>query len=169
MRKIQYWILAVIMLILLTCYAVANPTRITPICINSADKLLQERNPRPTPVFVVTGNVVHQVEGFTRLIQTKRLSGNHIAWERASIAIQIAIARNPFNDPGDLVDYISGAAVTVDTPNVLPLRAVPRITLVEAVNRYLRATTEGDRVLYGDLLFTVEQNRFNACGFAWTR
>jgi hypothetical protein len=115
-------------------------------------------------VAVLTGNAVQRVEAFTYLQQTKRLTGDAIRWERASIAVQVAIARHPFKQPGDLVDYITGAAVFVDTP-VLRLQVVPRITLVETVNRYLFAKSPDDRKFYGDLLYAVSENRANSCSF----
>ncbi len=137
---------------------------LTPICVDNYESLMRERAPRPLVVAVLTGNAVQRVEAFTYLQQTKRLTGDAIRWERASIAVQVAIARHPFKQPGDLVDYITGAAVFVDTP-VLRLQVVPRITLVETVNRYLFAKSPDDRKFYGDLLYAVSENRANSCSF----
>jgi len=137
---------------------------LTPICVDNYEALIKERAPRPVVVAVLNGNAVQRVEAFTYLQQTKRLTGDEARWTRAAIAVQVAIARNPFKDPGDLVDYITGAAVFVDTP-VLRLQVVPRITLVEAVNRYLLAKSPDERRLYGDLLYAVSENRANSCSF----
>ena len=137
---------------------------LTPICVDNYESLMRERAPRPVVVAVLNGNAVQRVEAFTYLQQTKRLTGEAIRWERASIAVQVAIARHPFKEPGDLVDYITGAAAFVDTP-VLRLQVVPRITLVETVNRYLFAKNPDDRRLYGDLLYAVSENRANSCSF----
>jgi hypothetical protein len=137
---------------------------LTPICVDNYETLIKERAPRPVVVAVLTGNAVQRVEAFTYLQQTKRLTGDAIRWERASIAVQVAIARHPFKEPGDLVDYITGAAAFVDTP-VLRLQVVPRITLVETVNRYLLAKSPDDRRMYGELLYAVSENRANSCSF----
>ena len=137
---------------------------LTPICVDNYESLIKERAPRPVVVAVLNGNAVQRVEAFTYLQQTKRLTGEAIRWERASIAVQVAIARHPFKQPGDLVDYITGAAVFVDTP-VLRLQVVPRITLVETVNRYLLAKNPDDRRMYGELLYAVSENRANSCSF----
>jgi len=137
---------------------------LTPICVDNHEALLKERNPRAAVVAVLTGTVVHRVEAYAYLTQTRRLTGDAIRWERASIAIQVAMAKNPFRVPGDLADYLSGAAVFVDTP-VLRLQVVPRITLAEAVSRYLFANNPDDRRLYGDLLYAVSENRANSCSF----
>lgn len=138
---------------------------LTPICVDNHEALLRERQPRPVVVVVmISGNVAQRVEAYTWLNQTKRLTGDEVRWQRASIAIQVAMAKNPFKQPGDLVDYLSGAAVFVDTP-VLRLQVVPRITLAEAVNRYLFANNPDDRRLYGDLLYAVSENRANSCSF----
>ena len=137
---------------------------LTPICVDNYESLMRERAPRPVVVGVLNGSSVQRVEAFTYLQQTKRLTGEAIRWERASIAVQVAIARHPFKQPGDLVDYITGAAVFVDTP-VLRLQVVPRITLVETVNRYLFAKSPDDRRMYGDLLYAVSENRANSCSF----
>jgi hypothetical protein len=137
---------------------------LTPICVDNYESLIKERAPRPVVVAVLTGNAVQRVEAFTYLQQTKRLTGDAIRWERASIAVQVAIARHPFKEPGDLVDYITGAAAFVDTP-VLRLQVVPRITLVETVNRYLLAKSPDDRRMYGELLYAVSENRANSCSF----
>ena len=140
-------------------------TLIPSICIDNPETLMRERSPRPLVVVVIlSGNVAQRVEAFTYLQQTKRLTGDEARWMRAAIAVQVAIARNPFKQPGDLADYMSGAAVFVDTP-VLRLQALPRITLVEAVNRYLTAKSPDDRKLYGDLLYAVSENRANSCSF----
>ena len=135
---------------------------LTPICIDNPETLIKERAPRPLVVAVLNGNAVQRVEAFTYLQQTKRLTGEAIRWERASIAVQVAIARHPFKQAGDLVDYITGAAAFVDTP-ILRLQVVPRITLVETVNRYLFAKNPDDRKFYGDLLYAVSENRANSC------
>ena len=138
---------------------------LTPICVDNYETLIKERSPRPLVVVVIiSGNIAQRVEAFTYLQQTKRLTGEAIRWERASIAVQVAIARHPFKEPGDLVDYITGAAAFVDTP-ILRLQVVPRITLVEAVNRYLFAKSPDDRRMYGELLFAVSENRANSCSF----
>lgn len=137
---------------------------LTPICVDNYESLMRERAPRPVVVAVLNGNAVQRVEAFTYLQQTKRLTGEAIRWERASIAVQVAIARHPFKEPGDLVDYITGAAAFVDTP-VLRLQVVPRITLVETVNRYLLAKSPDDRRMYGELLYAVSENRANSCSF----
>ena len=137
---------------------------LTPICVDNYETLIKERAPRPVVVAVLNGSSVQRVEAFTYLQQTKRLTGEAIRWERASIAVQVAIARHPFKQPGDLVDYITGAAAFVDTP-ILRLQVVPRITLVEAVNRYLLAKSPDDRRMYGELLFAVSENRANSCSF----
>jgi hypothetical protein len=137
---------------------------LTPICVDNYESLMRERAPRPVVVAVLTGNAVQRVEAFTYLQQTKRLTGDAIRWERASIAVQVAMARHPFKEPGDLVDYITGAAAFVDTP-ILRLQVVPRITLVETVNRYLFAKSPDDRKFYGELLYAVSENRANSCSF----
>jgi hypothetical protein len=137
---------------------------LTPICIDNHETLIKERAPRPVVVGVLNGSSVQRVEAFTYLQQTKRLTGEAIRWERASIAVQVAIARHPFKEPGDLVDYITGAAVFVDTP-VLRLQVVPRITLAETITRYLLAKSPDDRKFYGELLFAVSENRANSCSF----
>ena len=137
---------------------------LTPICVDNYETLMRERAPRPVVVAVLTGNAVQRVEAFTYLQQTKRLTGEEARWMRASIAVQVAMARNPFKQPGDLADYLNGAAVFVDTP-VLRLQALPRITLAETVNRYLFAKSPDDRRMYGDLLYAVSENRANSCSF----
>lgn len=137
---------------------------ITPICVDNYESLMRERAPRPVVVGVLNGSSVQRVEAFTYLQQTKRLTGEAIRWERASIAVQVAIARHPFKEPGDLVDYITGAAAFVDTP-VLRLQVVPRITLAETITRYLLAKSPDDRRMYGELLYAVSENRANSCSF----
>ena len=137
---------------------------LTPICVDNYETLIKERAPRPVVVGVLNGNAVQRVEAFTYLQQTKRLTGEAIRWERASIAVQVAIARHPFKEPGDLVDYITGAAAFVDTP-ILRLQVVPRITLAETITRYLLAKSPDDRRMYGELLFAVSENRANSCSF----
>ena len=137
---------------------------LTPICIDNPETLIKERAPRPVVVAVLNGSSVQRVEAFTYLQQTKRLTGDEARWMRASIAVQVAMARNPFKQPGDLVDYITGAAAFVDTP-VLRLQVVPRITLAETITRYLLAKSPDDRRLYGDLLYAVSENRANSCSF----
>ena len=137
---------------------------LTPICVDNSETLIKERAPRPVVVAVLNGNAVQRVEAFTYLQQTKRLTGEAIRWERASIAVQVAIARHPFKQPGDLVDYITGAAAFVDTP-VLRLQVVPRITLAETITRYLLAKNPDDRRMYGELLYAVSENRANSCSF----
>ena len=137
---------------------------LTPICVDNYESLMRERTPRPVVVAVLTGNAVQRVEAFTYLQQTKRLTGDEARWMRASIAVQVAMARNPFKPAGDLADYLNGAAVFVDTP-VLRLQALPRITLAETVNRYLFAKSPDDRRMYGELLFAVSENRANSCSF----
>lgn len=137
---------------------------LTPICVDNYETLIKERAPRPVVVGVLNGSSVQRVEAFTYLQQTKRLTGEAIRWERASIAVQVAIARHPFKEPGDLVDYITGAAAFVDTP-VLRLQVVPRITLAETITRYLLAKSPDDRRMYGELLFAVSENRANSCSF----
>ena len=137
---------------------------LTPICVDNYESLMRERAPRPVVVGVLNGSSVQRVEAFTYLQQTKRLTGDGIRWERASIAVQVAIARHPFKQPGDLADYLNGAAAFVDTP-VLRLQVVPRITLAETITRYLRAKSPDDRRLYGELLFAVSENRANSCSF----
>lgn len=137
---------------------------LTPICVDNYETLIKERAPRPVVVAVLTGGVVQRVEAFTHLANTRRMTGDEARWMRAAIAVQVAIARHPFKQAGDLVDYLQGAAVFVDTP-VLRLQVVPRITLVEAVNRYLTAKSPDDRRMYGDLLYAVSENRANSCSF----
>jgi len=137
---------------------------LTPICIDNPETLIKERAPRPVVVGVLNGSSVQRVEAFTYLQQTKRLTGEAIRWERASIAVQVAIARHPFKEPGDLVDYLTGAAAFVDTP-ILRLQVVPRITLAETITRYLLAKSPDDRRLYGELLYAVSENRANSCSF----
>ena len=137
---------------------------LTPICVDNYETLMRERAPRPVVVAVLTGNAVQRVEAFTYLQQTKRLTGDEARWMRASIAVQVAMARHPFKQAGDLADYLNGAAVFVDTP-VLRLQALPRITLAETVNRYLFAKSPDDRRMYGDLLYAVSENRANSCSF----
>lgn len=137
---------------------------LTSICVDNPETLIRARSPRPVMVAVTNGSAVQRVEAFTYLQQTKRLSGDAIRWERASIAVQVAIARHPFKQPGDLADYLNGAAAFVDTP-VLRLQAVPRITLVETVTRYLTAKSSDDRRMYGELLYAVSENRANSCSF----
>ena len=138
---------------------------LTPICVDNHEALLRERQPRPVVVVVmISGNVAQRVEAYTWLNQTKRLTGDEVRWQRAAIAVQVAMAKNPFKAPGDLADYLSGAAVFVDTP-VLRLQVVPRITLAEAVNRYLNANNPDVRKEYGEILHLVVENRANACSF----
>jgi hypothetical protein len=137
---------------------------LTPICVDNYETLIKERAPRPVVVGVLNGSSVQRVEAFTYLQQTKRLTGEAIRWERASIAVQVAIARHPFKEPGDLVDYITGASAFVDTP-VLRLQVVPRITLAETITRYLLAKSPDDRRMYGELLYAVSENRANSCSF----
>ena len=137
---------------------------LTTICVDNYETLIKERAPRPVVVAVLNGSSVQRVEAFTYLQQTKRLTGEAIRWERASIAVQVAIARHPFKEPGDLVDYITGAAAFVDTP-VLRLQVVPRITLAETITRYLLAKSPDDRRMYGELLYAVSENRANSCSF----
>ena len=140
-------------------------TLIPSICIDNHESLLRERNPRPAVVLVVGAGIVQRAEGFTYLTQIRRLSTDLARYERASVAIQIAILRNPFKRPGELVDYVAGASAFVDLPVLVSLQALPRITLVEAVNRYLFAKSPDDRRLYGDLLYAVSENRANSCSF----
>ncbi len=135
------------------------------ICIDNHEALLRERNPRPAVVLVIGAGIVQRVEGFTYLTQIRRLSTDLARYERASVAIQIAIQRNPFKRPGDLVDYVAGAAAFVDQPVLVSLRVVPRITLEEAVNRYLSANNPDVRKEYGNILHAVVENRANACSF----
>jgi hypothetical protein len=137
---------------------------LTTICVDNYETLIKERAPRPVVVAVLNGSSVQRVEAFTYLQQTKRLTGEAIRWERASIAVQVAIARHPFKEPGDLVDYITGASAFVDTP-VLRLQVVPRITLAETITRYLLAKSPDDRRMYGELLYAVSENRANSCSF----
>ena len=137
---------------------------LTPICVDNYEALTKERAPRPVVVAVLNGNAVQRVEAFTYLQQTNRLTGDDARWMRASIAVQVAMARHPFKQAGDLADYLNGAAVFVDTP-VLRLQALPRITLAETVNRYLFAKNPDDRRMYGDLLYAVSENRANSCSF----
>ena len=137
---------------------------LTPICVDNYEALTKERAPRPVVVAVLNGNAVQRVEAFTYLQQTNRLTGDDARWMRASIAVQVAMARHPFKQAGDLADYLNGAAVFVDTP-VLRLQALPRITLAETVNRYLFAKSPDDRRMYGDLLYAVSENRANSCSF----
>lgn len=135
------------------------------ICIDNHDALLRERNPRPAVVLVIGAGIVQRVEGFTYLTQIRRLSTDLARYERASVAIQIALQRNPFKRAGDLVDYVAGASVFVDTPVLVSLRVVPRISLDEAVNRYLTANNPDVRKEYGEILHVVAENRANACNF----
>lgn len=142
----------------------ANAKPLPNICIYSPEALMRESNVRPVIVTIVSGRIARQVEASTYLRQISRLSGQQIEWERASIAIQVSMARRPFQDSGDLVDYIAGSAAFVDLP-VLRLQAVPRITLREAVVRFLTAQNDNDRRFYGDLLVAVVNNRSNWCSF----
>ena len=135
------------------------------ICIDNHEALLRERNPRPAVVLVVGAGIVQRVEGFTYLTQIRRLSTDLARYERASVAVQIAIQRHPFKRPGDLVDYVAGASAFVDTPVLVSLRALPRISLEEAVNRYLSANNPDVRKEYGNILHLVAENRSNACSF----
>ena len=140
-------------------------TLIPSICIDNHESLLRERNPRPAVVLVVGAGIVQRIEGFTYLTQIRRLSSDLARYERASVAIQIALQRNPFKRAGDLVDYVAGAAAFVDQPVLVSLRVVPRITLEEAVNRYLSANNPDVRKEYGNILHLVAENRANACSF----
>lgn len=140
-------------------------TLIPSICIDNHESLLRERNPRPAVVLVVGAGIVQRAEGFTYLTQIRRLSTDLARYERASVAIQIAILRNPFKRPGELVDYVAGASAFVDLPVLVSLRVVPRITLEEAVNRYLSANNPDVRKEYGNILHAVAENRANACSF----
>jgi len=140
-------------------------TLIPSICIDNHESLLRERNPRPAVVLVVGAGIVQRAEGFTYLTQIRRLSTDLARYERASVAIQIAILRNPFKRPGELVDYVAGASAFVDLPELVSLRVVPRITLEEAVNRYLSANNPDVRKEYGNILHAVAENRANACSF----
>jgi len=135
------------------------------ICIDNHEALLKERNPRPAVVLVVGAGIVQRVEGFTYLTQIRRLSTDLARYERASVAVQIAIQRNPFKRADELADYIAGAAAFVDQPVLVSLRVVPRITLEEAVNRYLSANSPDVRKEYGEILHLVAENRSNACSF----
>lgn len=135
------------------------------ICIDNHESLLRERNPRPAVVLVVGAGIVQRAEGFTYLTQIRRLSTDLARYERASVAIQIAILRNPFKRPGELVDYVAGASAFVDLPELVSLRVVPRITLEEAVNRYLSANNPDVRKEYGNILHAVVENRANGCAF----
>jgi hypothetical protein len=140
-------------------------TLIPTICIDNHEALLRERNPRPAVVLVIGAGIVQRVEGFTYLTQIRRLSSDLARYERASVAVQIAIQRNPFKRAGELADYIAGAAALVDTPVLVTLRTVPRISLEEAVNRYLYANSPDVRKEYGEILHLVAENRANACSF----
>ena len=135
------------------------------ICIDNHEALLKERNSRPAFVLVVGAGMVQKVEGFTYLTQIRRLSSDLARFERASVAIQIALQRHPFKRAGELADYIAGAAAFVDQPVLVSLRVVPRITLEEAVNRYLSANNPDVRKEYGNILHLVVENRANACSF----
>lgn len=135
------------------------------ICIDNHESLLRERNPRPAVVLVVGAGIVQKVEGFTYLTQIRRLSTDMARYERASVAVQIAIQRNPFKRAGDLADYVAGASVFVDIPVLVTLRTVPRISLEETVNRYLTARFLEMRKEYGEILHLVAENRANACAF----
>jgi len=135
------------------------------ICIDNHEALLRERNSRPAVVLVVGAGMVQKVEGFTYLAQIRRLSTDLARYERASVAVQIALQRNPFKRPGELADYVAGAAAFVDTPVLVTLRTLPRISLEEAVNRYLSANSPDVRKEYGELLHLVAENRANACSF----
>jgi hypothetical protein len=135
------------------------------ICIDNHEALLRERNPRPAVVLVVGAGIVQRVEVFTYLTQIRRLSSDLARYERASVAVQIALQRNPFKKAGELADYVAGASAFVDTPVLVTLRALPRITLEEAVNRYLYANNPDVRKEYGEILHAVAENRANACSF----
>ena len=140
-------------------------TLIPSICIDNHEALLRDRNPRPAVVIAIGAGIVQRVEGFTYLAQIRRLSTDMARYERASVAIQIALQRNPFKRAGELADYIAGAATFVDTPVLVTLRTVPRISLEEAVNRYLSANNPDVRKEYGNILHAVVENRANACSF----
>jgi hypothetical protein len=140
-------------------------TLIPTICIDNHEALLRERNPRPAVVLVVGAGIVQRVEGFTYLTQIRRLSTDLARYERASVAVQIALQRNPFKRAGELADYVAGASAFVDTPVLVTLRALPRISLEEAVNRYLYANNPDVRKEYGEILHLVVENRANACSF----
>lgn len=163
MSNVSKCIWAIVLFVIMAVAAFANPS-LTNICIYSPDALMRESNVRPVVVTIVSGRVARQVEASTYLRQTQRLSGQQIEGERASIAIQVSMARKPFQDPGALVDYIAGSAAFVDSP-VLRLQSVPKITLRETVIRYLTAQTDNDRRLYGDLLVAVVNNRSTWCSF----
>lgn len=149
----------------MTILATLILTLIPSICIDNAEALMRESRPRPVVVVAVGSGTAQRVEGYAYLHQTKRLSGDLWRFERASVAIQIAIQRQPFKQPGDLVDYVAGAAAFVDTPVLVTLRTLPRITLAEAVNRYLSANSPDVRKEYGEILHLVVENRANSCGF----
>jgi len=138
---------------------------LTSICIDNHEALLRERNTRPVVVLAFGAGIVQRVEGFTYLTQIRRLPTDMARWERASVAIQVAIQRNPFKQPGELVDYVAGAAAFVDTPVLVTLRTLPRISLAEAVNRYLSAKSPDVRKEYGEILHLVAENKANACSF----
>jgi hypothetical protein len=138
---------------------------LTSICIDNHEALLRERNTRPVVVLAFGAGIVQRVEGFTYLTQIRRLPTDMARWERASVAIQVSIQRHPFKQPGELVDYVAGAAAFVDTPVLVTLRTLPRISLAEAVNRYLSAKSPDVRKEYGELLHLVAENKANACSF----
>lgn len=163
MRNVSKCIWVIVLFVILAVAAFANSS-LTNICIYSPDALMREVSPRPVVVSVASGGVIRQVDATTYLRQTRHLTGQQIQWDRASIAIQVSIARKPFNDPGELVDYVNGASAFVDLP-VLQSRALPRITLKEAVKRYVWAMSQTDRQFYGDILDTIVKNRTTWCSF----
>lgn len=158
-------ILAALFLFAIIAHCEPLQLTIPSICIDNHEALLKERNPRPAVVMVIGNGIVQRVEGYTYLTQIRRLSTDLARYERASVAIQVALQRNPFKRAGDLADYVAGASVFVDTPVLVTLRAVPPITLEEAVNRYLYANSPDVREKYGEILHLVVENRSNACSF----
>jgi hypothetical protein len=134
-----------------------------PICMVPPKDLVKEK---AGPVIVVTTStgIVQKTEGYTFLRVTGGLNFERMRWERASVAVQIAISKKPLAYQGILREYVAGSFAFLDNINFF-LKSVPEISLDATIDKFINAKTYQEKKRYGDYLVAVVANKTNHCSF----
>ena len=134
-----------------------------PICMVPPKDLVKEK---AGPVIVVTTStgIVQKTEGYTFLKVTEGINYERMAWERASVAVQIAISKKPITYQGVLREYLAGSSAFLDNIT-FSLGSVPEISLDATIDKFINAKTFEEKKRYGDYLVAVIANKTNHCSF----
>ena len=133
------------------------------ICMVPPKDLVKEKT---VPVIVVTTStgIVQKTEGYTFLKVTEGINYERMAWERASVAVQIAISKKPITYQGVLREYLAGSSAFLDNIT-FSLGSAPEISLDATIDKFINAKTFEEKKRYGDYLVAVVANKTNHCSF----